>query len=121
MLTGVSRCALPSEGEVEKGLAGEPATRCTDCMAAQHLERVQEGAGPVRAALDAGPVRCFSTAIFPTRIGGVTMCPGCAARLWQAGFVPAAVNENIPRRGGDGGCCVVLVAGTGFEPVTFRL
>ncbi len=34
------------------------------------------------------------------------------------GFAPSTKN---PRRSRDGGCSVVVVAGTGFEPVTFRL
>jgi site-specific DNA recombinase len=32
-----------------------------------------------------------------------------------------ASNENTPRRGSDEGCPITVVAGTGFEPVTFRL
>ena len=32
-----------------------------------------------------------------------------------------ASNANTPPRGGDEGCPTIVVAGTGFEPVTFRL
>ena len=35
--------------------------------------------------------------------------------------VAQAANENEPHRSGDGTCPEAMVAGTGFEPVTFRL
>ena len=39
----------------------------------------------------------------------------------SSGLIASATNENSPCRGCDRGCSVTLVAGTGFEPVTFRL
>ncbi len=61
-----------------------------------------------------------------TLLGSVAICPESEHGFWAGGgsggvgFADFATNENAAREGGASRTMAV-VAGTGFEPVTFRL
>ena len=80
----------------------------------------------LREALDAETVRGEAAEILSTLIESVTIYPhgrdGPEAEVVAkvADLVAFATNDNAAREGGMSSSMVV-VAGTGFEPVTFRL
>ena len=80
----------------------------------------------LRATLDDESVRTEAAQVLSTLIESVTIYPG-GERGTEAEVVAKvsdltswATNDNAAPRGGAS-CSVALVAGTGFEPVTFRL
>ncbi len=81
----------------------------------------------LRISLDDDVIRREAPAVLATLIESVTIYPagdrGPEAEVVArtADLIAYAANENSPRRGGNGGCSVLLVAGAGFEPATFRL
>ncbi len=91
------------------------------------LRRFEEKIARLRESLNDEAVRGEAGEILSTLIESVTIYPhepgGPEAEVVAraADLMSFAANENSPRRGGDGGCSVMVVAGTGFEPVTFRL
>jgi site-specific DNA recombinase len=81
----------------------------------------------LRTLLGDPTVRSEAAAVLSTQIESVTIYPDkpngpeAEAAAFMSDLMSFAANENSPRRGGDEGCSTKLVAGTGFEPVTFRL
>jgi site-specific DNA recombinase len=90
------------------------------------LQLFEEKVGRLRETLDAETVRGEAAEILSTLIESVTIYPhgkdGPEAEVVAkvADLLAFATNDNAAPRGGD--CSsMVVVAGTGFEPVTFRL
>ncbi len=81
----------------------------------------------MREALDAETVRGEAAEILSTLIESVTIYPdgrdGPEAEVVAkvADLVAFATNDNAAREGGVMSSSTKMVAGTGFEPVTFRL
>ena len=90
------------------------------------LQLIEEKVGQLRETLDAETVRGEAAVAIPTLTVSVTIYPsgnrGPEAEVVAkvSDLLTLAVNDNATRVGGD--CSsMALVAGTGFEPVTFRL
>ncbi|QQV78745.1 recombinase zinc beta ribbon domain-containing protein [Sphingomonas aliaeris] len=90
------------------------------------LQLFEEKVGRLRETLDAETVRGEAAEILSTPIESVTIYPdgehGPEAEVVAKvdDLLTWATNDNATPRGGDSSS-MVLVAGTGFEPVTFRL
>jgi site-specific DNA recombinase len=95
--------------------------------AAVLLSRFQEKVAKLRATLDHDEIRGEAAGTLSTSIKSVTAYPagehgpGAEVVAKVSDLIAYAANENSPERGRAGGCSLKLVAGTGFEPVTFRL
>ncbi len=92
------------------------------------LRRFEEKIAGLREALNDGSVRAEAVTTIRSLIECVTIHPVLADGSVEAEvsalvgrLVGYAQDEKNPRRDSDGGCSVAVVAGTGFEPVTFRL
>ena len=90
------------------------------------LQLLEEKVGRLREALDAETVRGGAAKILLPPIESVTIYPhgkdGPETELMAkvSDLITFATNDNAAPKGGD--CSSIdLVAGTGFEPVTFRL
>ena len=90
------------------------------------LRLFQQKVGALRAALDQDTVRGEAAEILSTLIESVTIYPdgenGPEAEVVAkaADLLAFATNDNAAPKGGE--CSsIAVVAGTGFEPVTFRL
>ena len=136
MLTAVAISAtlnLVADFEVEEGrLEGQlstPATVVPSVAIPSQLERLQlfvEKGGHLREALDAGTI-LMEPQKFCRRLSSVTIYPdgehGREAEVVAkvADLLAWAANDNAAPRGDVMSSSIDLVAGTGFEPVTFRL
>jgi site-specific DNA recombinase len=136
MLAAVASPALLNllaDREAEKarleGQLSTPTTVVPSATILSHpalLQLFQEKVGRLREALNAETVRGEAAEILLTLIESVTIYPDgkdgpeaeVVAKL--SDLITWATNDNAAR---EGGVCssVVVVAGTGFEPVTFRL
>ena len=91
------------------------------------LEQFARKVEALRASLDDDAIRPEASAVLATLIESVTIYPagerGPEAEVVArtADLIAYAANENTRPGGASGGCSVTVVAGTGFEPVTFRL
>ncbi|WP_425288453.1 recombinase family protein [Sphingomonas gellani] len=91
------------------------------------LEQFSRKVEALRISLDDDAIRPEASAVLATLSESVTIYPAGERRpeaevvARTANLIAYAANENSPRRSGDRGCSVKVVAGTGFEPVTFRL
>jgi site-specific DNA recombinase len=112
------------EGQLSTPTAVVPSATILSHPAVQQL--FEEKVGRLREALDAETVRGEAAEILSTLIESVTIFPdgrdGPEAEVVAkvSDLVNFATNDNAAPRGGDRSSMVV-VAGTGFEPVTFRL
>ena len=112
------------EGQLNTPTAVAPSATILSRPAVQQL--FKEKVGRLREALDAETVRDEAAEILSTLIESVTIYPdgrdGPEAEVVAkvADLVAFATNDNAAREGGMSSSMVV-VAGTGFEPVTFRL
>jgi site-specific DNA recombinase len=112
------------EGQLSMPTAVAPSATILSHRAVQQL--FKEKVSQLREALDAETVRGEAAEILSTLIESVTIYPdgrdGPEAEVIAkvADLVAFATNDNAAPRGGDRSSKVV-VAGTGFEPVTFRL
>ncbi len=112
------------EGQLNTPTAVAPSATILSRPAVQQL--FKEKVGRLREALDAETVRDEAAEILSTLIESVTIYPdgrdGPEAEVVAkvADLVAFATNDNAAREGGIPSSMVV-VAGTGFEPVTFRL
>ena len=96
-----------------------------DAIVRQFEERV----GRLRETLSQPDIRTEAASVLRQLLVGITIVPHGEDRPEAELTAPAkrmiayAANENSPQRRGAKGerCSVVVVAGTGFEPVTFRL
>ncbi|TVV75970.1 hypothetical protein FOY91_05615 [Sphingomonas solaris] len=91
------------------------------------LDQFHQKVEALRATLDDDTIRTEAAAILERLIESVTIYPnapdGPEAEVVASigALMSFAINGNSPPRGGAGGCSMAVVAGTGFEPVTFRL
>ena len=112
------------EGQLSTPTAVAPSATILSHPAVQQL--FEEKVRCLREALDAETVRGEAAEILSALIESVTIFPdgrdGPEAEVVAkvADLVAFATNDNAAPRGGDRSSMVV-VAGTGFEPVTFRL
>ncbi len=137
MLAGVlspTLTRLLGEREAEKAdlqarLATTPAPTPLAIMppAPVLMEQFAARVANLYASLDAEESRTEAAGIVAQLIDRITIHPhgadGPEAEVEASAGVLLrfAMNENSRRPGGDGGCSIAVVAGTGFEPVTFRL
>ena len=136
MLTGVlspTLLKLLGEREAEKArlesqMAGKPATLRTATILSHpdFLRLFKEKIGGLREALDTETVRGEAAEILSTLIESVTIYPegehGPEAEVVAqlSHLMAFATNDDAAPKGGV--CSsIAVVAGTGFEPVTFRL
>ncbi len=112
------------EGQLSTPTTVAPGATILSHPAVQQL--FKEKVGRLREALDAETVRGEAAEILSTLIESVTIYPdgkdGPEAEVVAkvSDLVAFATNDNAAPRGGMSSSMVV-VAGTGFEPVTFRL
>ncbi|WP_162236841.1 recombinase family protein [Sphingomonas sp. Leaf208] len=112
------------EAQLNTPTAVAPSATILSPPAVQQL--FKEKVGRLREALDAETVRGEAAEILSTLIESVTIYPdgrdGPEAEVVAkvADLVAFATNDNAAREGGMSSS-MKLVAGTGFEPVTFRL
>ncbi len=112
------------EGQLSTPTTVAPGATILSHPAVQQL--FKEKVGRLREALDAETVRGEAAEILSTLIESVTIYPdgkdGPEAEVVAkvSDLVAFATNDNAAPRGGVSSSMVV-VAGTGFEPVTFRL
>ena len=92
------------------------------------LRRFEEKISRLREALNDESVRDEAMSTVRSLIGSVTVRADQADGTVSADVTASAEkllayaqNAETPRRGSGRGCSVEVVAGTGFEPVTFRL
>ena len=89
------------------------------------LKLFERKVGDLRIALNDEAIRAQASETLASLIDSVTIHPGEQPEAEVAGdivrLISFAANENSPRAGGHEGCSVMLVAGVGFEPTTFRL
>ena len=93
------------------------------------LRSFEEKVGRLRETLSQPDIRTEAASVLRQLLVGVTIVPdgrdGPEAEMAAsaARMIAYAANENGPRHRGTEGekCSVMVVAGTGFEPVTFRL
>ena len=90
------------------------------------VRRFEEKVAGIREALNDPAVRGEAAQIIRSLIGSITIevVDGAVVADVEASagaLIDFASNENNPRRSLSGGRSVAVVAGTGFEPVTFRL
>jgi site-specific DNA recombinase len=90
------------------------------------LERFSQKVTALRTSLDDVTIRSEAASVLATLIESVTIYPngehGPEAEVVAkvSDLLAWATNDNAARKGGDRSS-IELVAGTGFEPVTFRL
>jgi site-specific DNA recombinase len=89
------------------------------------LDRFEQKVAALRVSLDDEAIRTEAAATLATLIASVTIYPGetgpeaeVVARVED--LMAFATNDNAAPKGGVGSS-ITVVAGTGFEPVTFRL
>ncbi len=91
------------------------------------VDRFRSKVAALRQSLDDEAIRTEAAAVMSTLIESVTICPdepgGPEAEVVAkvSDLLAWATNDNAAPRGGVMSSSVVVVAGTGFEPVTFRL
>ncbi|TFI57148.1 hypothetical protein E2493_16705 [Sphingomonas parva] len=89
------------------------------------LKLFEEKVRNLKDALNDDAIRTRASETLASLIDSVTIHPGEQPEAEVAGdiarLIAFAANENSPRAGGRGGCSVMVVAGAGFEPATFRL
>ena len=136
MLTGVlssTLLKLLSDREAEKArleaslVKHEPNALGVEILPHPAVLRLfEQKVGKLRETLDNEAVRGEAAEILSRLIESVTIYPhepnGPEAEVVArvADLVAFAINDNAAPKGG-GSCSMVVVAGTGFEPVTFRL
>ncbi len=136
MLTGVASptlLKLLAEREAEKarleGRLHAPTMVKSSATILPHpalLRLFEEKVAALRETLNAGTVRGEAAEILSTLIESVTIYPdgpdGPEAEVVAkvANLIAFATTDNAAPRGGDRSS-IAVVAGTGFEPVTFRL
>ena len=85
--------------------------------------------GRLRETLSQPDIRTEAASVLRQLLVGITIvpdgedCPEVELTASATRMIAYAANENSPQRRGAKGkkCPVVVVAGTGCEPVTFRL
>jgi site-specific DNA recombinase len=124
--------AMISQREAELSLLSMPARAPSQPKTAQMpphpvlLQRFDQKIASLRTSLNDASIRSEAAEILSTLIESVTIYPdgrdGPEAEVVAkvADLLAFATNDNAAREGGDRSSMAV-VAGTGFEPVTFRL
>ncbi len=91
------------------------------------VDRFRSKVAALRQSLDDEAIRTEAAAVMATLIESVTICPdepgGPEAEVVAkvSDLLAWATNDNAAPGGGMMSSSVMVVAGTGFEPVTFRL
>ena len=91
------------------------------------VDRFRSKVAALRQSLDDEAIRTEAAAVMSTLIESVTICPdepgGPEAEVVAkvSDLLAWATNDNAAPRGGVMSSSTKVVAGTGFEPVTFRL
>ncbi|QXQ08402.1 zinc ribbon domain-containing protein [Sphingosinicellaceae bacterium] len=101
----------------------------TDAVVLTHptiRRRFEEKVANLQASLDDPAIRAEAAEQIAALIESVTVHPDgqqsyIEVEATTSKLIDFATNENNPRRGSGRGCSIAVVAGTGFEPVTFRL